>query len=273
MIPPGDDMNYKLIVSDLDGTLLNEKKFVSDRNKEAIRKAREAGMSFAIASGRPLYPILSLIREWGMEELVDYVLGMNGGSIYDTAKKAEKHFFMLDGGVLKQIMDQYHDLPVRFWIFEREKRYVNKGDEVTRAKAARYHEDEEVTDLYALCNQPRQKLIVECHPQDMERVEQRSRELDLPTCAAFRSDPTLFEFVDKRVNKASGLQHLCKEIGITMDEVLAFGDTSNDNEMLKEVGHGVWMCNGTMDTKAHADAETLSNEENGVAWYLHKHIL
>lgn len=273
MIPAGDDMKYKLIVSDLDGTLLNGQKFVSNINKEAIRKAKEQGMSFAIASGRPLYPILSLIKQWEMEELVDYVLGMNGGCIYDKAKDAQKNFYTIDGELLKHIMDQYRDMPVRFWIFEKEKRYVNKGTEATRAKAALYHEDEQITDLYALCNQPRQKLIVECRPEDMDMVEQRARKLNLSTCAAFRSDPTLFEFVDKRVNKTSGLRHLCADIGITMDEVLAFGDTSNDNEMLKEVGHGVWMSNGTMDTFAHADAQTISNEEDGVAWYLEKHIL
>ena len=266
-------MKYKLIVSDLDGTLLNGQKFVSNINKDAIRKAKEQGMSFAIASGRPLYPILSLIKQWEMEELVDYVLGMNGGCIYDKAKDAQKNFYTIDGELLKHIMDQYRDMPVRFWIFEKEKRYVNKGTEATRAKAALYHEDEQITDLYALCNQPRQKLIVECRPEDMDMVEQRARKLNLSTCAAFRSDPTLFEFVDKRVNKASGLRHLCADIGITIDEVLAFGDTSNDNEMLKEVGHGVWMSNGTMDTFAHADAQTISNEEDGVAWYLEKHIL
>ena len=170
-------------------------------------------------------------------------------------------------------MDQYQDMPVRFWIFEKEKRYVNTGTAATRAKAALYHEDEQITDLYALCVRPRQKLIVECQPKDMDMVEQRAKKLNLTTCAAFRSDPTLFEFVDKRVNKASGLRHLCADIGIAMDEVLAFGDTSNDNEMLKEVGHGVWTSNGTMDTFAHADAQTISNEEDGVAWYLEKHIL
>ena len=134
-------MKYKLIVSDLDGTLLNGQKFVSNINKDAIRKAKEQGMSFAIASGRPLYPILSLIKQWEMEELVDYVLGMNGGCIYDKAKDAQKNFYTIDGELLKHIMDQYRDMPVRFWIFEKEKRYVNKGTEATRAKAALYHED------------------------------------------------------------------------------------------------------------------------------------
>lgn len=107
-------MKYKLIVSDLDGTLLNGQKFVSNINKDAIRKAKEQGMSFAIASGRPLYPILSLIKQWEMEELVDYVLGMNGGCIYDKAKDAQKNFYTIDGELLKHIMDQYRDMPVRF---------------------------------------------------------------------------------------------------------------------------------------------------------------
>lgn len=72
-------------------------------------------------------------------------------------------------------MDQYQDMPVRFWIFEKEKRYVNTGTAATRAKAALYHEDEQITDLYALCDRPRQKLIVECQPKDMDMVEQRAK--------------------------------------------------------------------------------------------------
>ena len=109
-------MKYKLIVSDLDGTLLNGQKFVSNINKDAIRKAKEQGMSFAIASGRPLYPILSLIKQWEMEELVDYVLGMNGGCIYDKAKDAQKNFYTIDGETIfyKGIMpsEKVLDLPV-----------------------------------------------------------------------------------------------------------------------------------------------------------------
>ena len=73
---------YQLICCDLDGTLLNEKDEVSEKNKEMIQRCRKQGMQFAIVSGRPVEGILQLIKQWQMEEMVDYVIGMNGGVVY-----------------------------------------------------------------------------------------------------------------------------------------------------------------------------------------------
>ena len=67
---------YQLICCDLDGTLLNEKDEVSEKNKEMIQRCRKQGMQFAIVSGRPVEGILQLIKQWQMEEMVEYVIGM-----------------------------------------------------------------------------------------------------------------------------------------------------------------------------------------------------
>jgi len=100
----------KLIVTDLDGTFLNEDKKVSAANKQAIASCRQKGMQFAIASGRPLEPVLELMKEWGIEEHCDYVLAMNGAEIFDCHTKDKESFYQLPADVIKNIMKHYENM-------------------------------------------------------------------------------------------------------------------------------------------------------------------
>lgn len=263
----------KLIVTDLDGTFLNEDKKVSAANKQAIASCRQKGMQFAIASGRPLEPVLELMKEWGIEEHCDYVLAMNGAEIFDCHTKDKESFYQLPADVIKNIMKHYENMNVRFYLFDKNIRYVNYSDDETKKAAEVFGEIEVQTDMFALCSRPFTKLIVECDPEDMSIVEKHGQEYQNDSCTCFKSAPNLFEFVDPRVNKSYGLKQLCERKGFSMKEVLAFGDTSNDVEMLKDAGVGVWMSNGTQDAKEVANAYTLTNEEDGVAVYLNTHIL
>lgn len=80
---------------------------------------------------------------------------------------------------------------------------------------------------------------------------------------------TLLEFCDKRINKGYGLKKICELNDLDIKDVMAFGDTSNDNDMLKVAGCGVCMINGTDDTKACANAITKQdNDHDGLAIYL-----
>lgn len=265
--------DIKMIVCDLDGTLLNDEKYISETNKTAIRECRKQGIKFAIASGRPIEPILMLIKEWGIEHDVDFVLGMNGGITYDCHTKEMKEYHLMSGEIIKEIMDHFDGMNVRFFIFEGCKRYVNKSDETSRELAKKYNEIEIETDMYEICSQPRNKIIIHCDPNYMDIVEAHGKTYVNPNCVCFKTAPDLFEYVDPHINKSFGLQKMCEQLGFTMDNVLAFGDTSNDVEMLRDAGIGVFMRNGTEDAKAVSDVTTLSNEEDGVADYLMHHVL
>lgn len=270
----GDDMkDIKMIVCDLDGTLLRDDKQISMANIHAIRECRKRGLLFGIASGRPIDPILTLMKEWGIQDDVDFVLGMNGGMYYDCHTKKKEEYYLLDGEIMKEIMDHFKGMDVRFFIFDGSTRYVNYSDEETRRKALLYHEIEVETDMYALCERPHNKLIIACDPSYMPVVEAHGKQYKNPACVCFKTAPDLFEYVDPRINKSFGVQKMCEHLGYSMKQVLAFGDTSNDVEMLRDAGIGVWMVNGTEDAKAVCDAVTCSNQEDGVACYLKEHIL
>lgn len=270
----GDKMkNIKAIVCDLDGTLLSDTKQVSEANKKAIRLCRERGMLFGIASGRPVEPILNLIKDWGIIEEVDFVLGMNGGVIYDCHTHEKDEYHLVDGEILKDVMRHFDGMDVRFIIYEGNTRHVNVSTADTIKQAALFKEDEKLSDLFSMCDRPRNKIIVQCDASYMPLVEEHGKRYQNDGCVCFKTAPVLFEYVNPKINKSFGLQKMCEKHQIAMDNVLAFGDTSNDLEMIRDAGIGVWMCNGTEDVKAVCNAITCSNNEDGVAAYIHEHIL
>lgn len=105
--------------------------------------------------------------------------------------------------------------------------------------------------------------------EDMPKAEAWVKEHPNPYYHGFKTQSTLLEFCDKRINKGYGLQKICELNDLDIKDVMAFGDTSNDNDMLKVAGCGVCMINGTDDTKACANAITKQdNEHDGLAIYL-----
>lgn len=264
----------KMILTDLDGTLLNEDKQIGELTKEAIAKCKDKGIKFGIASGRPLDPILQFIKEWGVEDLPDFVLGMNGGVVYDTKTGYREEYHLLDGEIIIDIMNHFKELDVTFMLFDGNIRYVNRSTDETRASALIFGEIETLADLFELCRKRQfNKLIINCAPDYMSVVEKHAEAFKNEKCVAFKTAITLFEYVDPRINKSFGAQKMCEHFNISMENVMAFGDTSNDNEMIRDAGVGVWMCNGSDDTKALSNAIAKSNNEDGVGQFLFDNVL
>ena len=90
---------------------------------------------------------------------------------------------------------------------------------------------------------------------------------------ALRTVSFIFEFMNKDCSKSSALKALCKHLGISQTEVIAFGDGENDIDMLQFAGLGVAMGNASNYVQSKADYVTLSNEENGIADVIYKKIL
>ncbi|MCF0111920.1 MAG: HAD hydrolase family protein, partial [Erysipelotrichaceae bacterium] len=124
-------------------------------------------------------------------------------------------------------------------------------------------------------DEPNAKVMFRVPEDKMnEYLEYSLKQCEGKTYTAFRTQPTLIEFEDRRANKGFGLLKVCELLDIKPENVMAFGDTSNDNEMLKEAGYAVCMCNGTDDTKALADEITeIDHNHDGFADYVNKRIL
>ena len=100
----------KLIASDIDGTLINSKSECTAATIEAITKAREQGMKFAICSGRPVSGIKPLLKGWHLEDLCDYIVGMNGGEVLNVKENKFVSCYPLDRDIILDLMDEYEPM-------------------------------------------------------------------------------------------------------------------------------------------------------------------
>ena len=115
-----------LIATDLDGTFLNSKKKVTSLNKEAVSKLKQYGILFGIASGHPVETVRAMLKEWQIEDSVSFIMGMNGGVLYDLRQRSKEEYHVLDGEVVLDIIHFFEDLDVDFWILEGATRYTNR---------------------------------------------------------------------------------------------------------------------------------------------------
>lgn len=259
----------KMIMCDLDGTLLRNDKTVSERTLACLKRLRSENILFGIATGRTLYAVTRLIHEWGIGEYVDVLVGFNGAQIIDTNMNVDEVYYPISGETIQAIIKKYEDLDVNVMLYRDDTIFSKRFDFVTEAlsktnrlKTALY--DEEILKL----SNP--KLLIGCDPELMDAVIQRSTEFTLPLVHSVRSQKFLFEFMDERNSKSAGIDKVAKMHGFTLENVMAFGDEDNDLAMLRDCGVGVCMANGSENALAIAAYHTSSNEEDGVAEMIEK---
>ncbi len=263
----------RLVMTDLDGTLLREDKTVSERNIAAIRSLKEQGIQFGIATGRPLIGVYHMLERWGIREYCDCLVGMNGVQLYDVMqdKKIEQH--LLDGNSIRAIVNYYNGLDVTFGIYKGEVLYANRQNAFLHKLASQVGFDFVVCDYETMYTKPQTKLLIMCEPHLMADVAARAELLSLPQVNGFQSSGYLFEWMNANASKSLGISQICAMRGYTMQDVVVFGDHDNDLEMLRDAGIGVCMANGSERAKQAADVLTLSNEEDGLAVYVETKIL
>ena len=269
-------MKYKLIAFDLDGTLLDGRKQVSPENLRALEAAAESGAVVAAATGRIIGGIPEEIRSL---PFLRYYISVNGAYVYDTledrvlyrgeipVKMALALCRYMDA--LSVLYDCYQDN--RGWMsgdmygrideFFGEERYVLDLVRRLRTPVPNLAETLEVR------GRPVQKMQMYFLP---EQMSERTRQLEtlagrFPGLAVTTSFWNNIEINSLDADKGLALKALCGRLGLDMGQTMAFGDGSNDINMLRAAGLGVAMANAAEAVKAAADMETGDNEHSGVA--------
>lgn len=156
-----------LVATDLDGTLLNNEKKVTPATREAMKQLKNHGILFGIASGRPVESGQILVKDWGLESDISFLIGMNGGVIYDMRTKEKDQFHLMDGNLILEIMEHFKDMDVIFQVMVGNDRYVNRSTEATRAHAKLFGENEILVDLEQFVkNRKVNKLILYLDPKE-----------------------------------------------------------------------------------------------------------
>jgi len=267
-------MKYKLIATDLDGSLINDNEEISERNQQAINKAIEAGVLFVTATGRP-FMNTGIVRDFLSKDMPFIVL--NGAEIY--MGKSEKLLVekFLDFELAHELFEQGQERGVSQIIWTGTQMWTNRiCDETVRYQhRAKCKEILPLTDFTTLKDQNKNisKMQWIVDPDNVKALssEMSSHFGDRLTCAS--SLVYLLEFIGNNCGKGIALADLGKLFGIDRTKMIAIGDAYNDVCMIKYAGLGIAVGNAPDDIKAEADYVTVSNNDDAVAEVIERFIL
>lgn len=269
-------MKYKLLVLDVDGTLLNDEREISKRTLAALLKVQQMGVRIVLASGRPTYGLMPLAKTLELGNYGGFVLSYNGCQII----KAQNGEILFERRINPEMLP-YLEKKARkngFAIFtyhddtlitdSPDNEYIKNEALLNNLKIIR--EDEFST---AIDFAPCKCMLVSDKEKALIGLEQHWEKRLAGTLDAFRSEPYFLEVVPCGVNKANTLGARLEHLGVTREEVIAVGDGVCDVTMLQLAGMGVAMGHSQDSVKVCADYVTASNEEDGVALAVEKLIL
>ena len=269
-------MKYKLLVLDVDGTLLNDEREISKRTLAALLKVQQMGVRIVLASGRPTYGLMPLAKTLELGNYGGFVLSYNGCQII----KAQNGEILFERRINPEMLP-YLEKKARkngFAIFtyhddtlitdSPDNEYIKNEALLNNLKIIR--EDEFST---AIDFAPCKCMLVSDKEEALIELEQHWEKRLAGTLDAFRSEPYFLEVVPCGVNKANTLGALLEHLEVTREEAIAVGDGVCDVTMLQLAGMGVAMGHSQDSVKVCADYVTASNEEDGVALAVEKLIL
>ena len=260
-------MNYKLIAMDLDGTLNNDQKIITEKTKAALMAAQQRGIRLALASARPSP---GLFKERDILRLQDHqgiLMSYNGGRIVDAQTGAVLFETSMDLEETKQVLRKLEHLPVTPILDDGVQFYVEdkNGFKVDYECKNNNMVCSEVGNLADFLTFAPIKILMSVQPEELTQVQQEIAAFLPESLTVVQTAAFYLEVIPKVINKGQGIRDICKVLGISSREVISFGDAANDIPMLQEAGMGVAMGNAAEAVKAEANMVTLSNNEDGIA--------
>lgn len=259
--------NCKVIISDLDGTLLNQHHLISDYTRSVFQELHQQDYLIVVATGRHHLDAIPLVERLGVPL---YLVTSNGARIHSPEKELLFSINM-DSETVKSILNLDIDPDITTVLFKEEVWQTNIHNEKLNSfsKEVTYHRElvnfEELDDFEAIKifftheNQEKliavRDLILEHHPESFNHA------FSLPIC---------LEFMDKAVDKSHAIAKILEKENLDFSHAVSFGDGFNDELMLVTTGKGLIMGNApeTLKNKLSHLEVIATNHEDGVAKYL-----
>ena len=270
----------KILAFDMDDTLLDGHGKLSEGNKAAIMRAMEKGYHVVIATGRVL---AALPKDVLAVEGVQYAVTSNGARITDLHSGKILFENLISPEAVDAVKPYLHDEDVMLEIFFDDAVYADKKDLTHLADFGRTSEKSQhyvlttrqpVDDLLGLLeeNKDRMENLNLIMADDEKRLRWLAEIKKIPGVTACSSTPDNIEIGGLNTSKADALIELAAYLGMDKDSIMAFGDSSNDEQMVVRSGIGVAMGNSVPELLDVADYIAPTNEDDGVAYTL-EHLL
>lgn len=260
-------MNCKLIAMDLDGTLNNDEKLITPGTREALMRAQEKGIRLALASARPTP---GLYKESRILELASHkgiLMAYNGGRITDASTGKTLFETCMPRELAAEVLRHLEHFPVTPILDDGQQFYVQdkKGYKVEYECRNNQMTCTEVENLARFLNFSPIKILMSGREEELPSLIGEIEKPFRDRLTVVMTAPFYLEVIPREIHKGQGLREICRELKVSLEETIAFGDAQNDIPMIQAAGLGVAMGNACQELKEAADRVTDTNNEDGIA--------
>ncbi|MDX6191068.1 Cof-type HAD-IIB family hydrolase [Flavobacterium sp. Fl-318] len=266
-------MQYKMLVLDMDDTLLTDDHKISDLNKKVLLEAQAKGVYVVLASGRPTSAMTAYAKELELDLNNSYIISFNG-AIISTVKD---DVILFEQTLTQKQIHELYDYSVKMKthiityldgeiISETDSEFIEIEKVITGMPHRKVPSFKEAVDRSAV------KCILLAEPSYLKEVEQDLKEA-MPHLSISMSKPFFLEAAQYGIDKAASIKILAEKLKIQQSEIIAVGNAGNDLSMIEYAGLGVWVDNVTPELRDRADIIVASNNNDGVAEVVQRYIL
>ena len=269
---------YELIVSDLDGTLLNSAMELSEKNRDAIKRLGDSGIIFVASSGRTFYEVPEFIRE---NPNIRYVIYSNGTAIYDKALRRDVVANRISKAAVNAALDILADYDAVYWTHAAGRSVMDESydtldyshfqiNDYYKTLLSRSMEVNGIERFSRESDAVEALVIFFGSDEELEKCRVRLQKIDGITVTS--SIGHNIEICSKNAGKGAALAELAKMLKIPKEKIIAVGDNLNDTSMFIESGLSLCVENGNEKAKRLADRVICSNDDD-VADYIINYII
>jgi hypothetical protein len=261
----------RLVIADVDGTLVTQDKVITPRAEEAVRKLQESGIAFAITSGRPPRGMKMVADQLKLNEPI---AAFNGGVFVNPDLSVISQNF-LPSEIARQVIDAIAPHKLDVWLYTDRDWFVHNADAPHVAREQWTVKFPPVVDS-SFDNKLDHvaKIVGVSDDHDLvARCEQDVQKLCGSRASAARSQPYYLDVTHPKANKGEVVLFLSDLLKIPTDQIVTIGDMPNDVLMFKKSGVSIAMGNASDDVKRQATYVTDSNEQDGYAKAMERFVL
>ena len=277
-------MNIKAIILDIDGTLYNSQKMISERTKKALLDIQNRGTKLVLASGRPISNMEHIMHELEMDKHHGLLVAYNGASVMDCETKEIVYNKTMSALEAKSVLNHLKNFNLIPMIAHEGVMYVNdvfSGMIQYNGKQINIIEYESRGGKYTLCEKrdlaefvdfPLNKILIAGDPDYLKENHSKVSEPFVGNLSSMFTAAFYYEFTAQGVDKANALHEVLVPMGILPEETISFGDGQNDLSIIRFAGLGVAMGNAVDELRNAADEVTLSHDEDGIAHIIERYL-
>jgi Cof subfamily protein (haloacid dehalogenase superfamily) len=270
--PATDGKPIRLVIADVDGTLVTHDKVLTKRAAESVFKLRDAGIQFAVTSGRPPHGMAMLIDPLKLDEPL---AAFNGGVVIQPDLKTVLRQNFLSPSAVKQAVQLIIEHKLDAWIYTDLVWYVRelKAPHVDREEWTVKFAPVVTKDLESLVDRVAKVVGVSDDLDAVQRCEKDVQQACGGTVSAARSQPYYLDVTHPKANKGEVVLAMSDLLKIPVEEIATIGDMPNDVLMFVKSGVSIAMGNASLEVQKSATYVTDSNEEEGFASAMEQFIL